>query len=76
MGVALGGADVAVAEDLLDGGQRNTAMNADGGTGYAGTVEGEMLPDVQLPGDALDEHVGATIHGQAWEQTATGVDEL
>ena len=49
MGVALGGADVAVAEDLLDSGQRHAAMDEDGGTGHAGTVKGEVLPVVQPP---------------------------
>ena len=76
VGIALCGADVAVAEDLLDGGQRHAAMDEDGGTGHAGTVEGEVLPDVQLPGDALDEHVGAAVHRQVGEQPSAGIDEL
>lgn len=67
MGIALGGADVAVPKQLLNGGQRHAAMDEDGGTRHSRTVEREVLSDVQLPGDALDEHVGATVDRQTRE---------
>ena len=76
VGIALCGADIAVPKQLLNGGQWHAAMDEDGGTGHSRTVEGEVLPDVQLPCNALHEHVGATVHRQTGEQPSTGVNEL
>lgn len=70
-GVVLGGGELLMSEEVLDGGYRYAVMHQAGGTGVARGVEGDALADGGVGGEVVTKVlVGRAVA----RQTGEGVD--